>query len=155
VLPPLRERVDDIPILAERFLLRATRAEQPTPGISDAALKELSNRTWPGNVRELRNAVEHAALVARGAIISPDHLPPPLKLDGSHADPTGQLKNAVRLWASQQLSDGETPSHLYDDFLAQVEPPLFDAVLATTSNNRPAAAEMLGIHRATLRKKLS
>jgi two-component system nitrogen regulation response regulator GlnG len=155
MLPPLRERADDIPLLAERFLLRATRAGQPTPRISDAALKELSTRAWPGNVRELRNAVEHAALVARGAVISADHLPPPLELDGSSTDPTGQLRDAVRRWASQQLSDGETPSHLYDDFLAQVEPPLFDTVLATTSNNRAAAAEMLGIHRATLRKKLS
>ena len=154
-LPPLRERTGDIPLLAERFLRRATPMDQAVTKLTDAALKELAGRAWPGNVRELRNAVEHAALLARGAAIGPNHLPPPLDLDESSPDPAGQLRDAVRRWAIQQLSESETPKHLYDDFLAQVEPALFDEVLSTTSNNRAAAAELLGIHRATLRKKLS
>jgi DNA-binding NtrC family response regulator len=155
VLPPLRERIDDIPLLAERFLRRVTPAGQPVANLSDIALVELCRRAWPGNVRELRNAVEHAALVARGAVIGCEHLPPPLELDGSNVDPASQLREAVRRWASQQLVDGQLPTNLYEDFLAQVEPALFDTVLAITSNNRAAAAEVLGIHRATLRKKLS
>jgi two-component system nitrogen regulation response regulator GlnG len=153
-LPPLRDRVGDIPLLAERFLRRAI-SNVRSVGFTSAAINELVSRHWPGNVRELRNAVEHAALLSRGAAVDVHHLPPPLTLDPSQADPVGQLKDAVRRWASQQLVDNESSTHLYDDFLAQVEPPLFDEVLNTTSNNRAAAAELLGIHRATLRKKLS
>lgn len=153
-LPPLRERTDDIPLLAERFLRRATPAGQPVPKLTDVAIQELCRRSWPGNVRELRNAVEHASLMARGGAIGVEHLPPPLQLEEGAADVAAQLKVAVRRWANARLGSTDAPSNLYDDFLSQVEPPLFEAVLATTSNNRAAAAEMLGIHRATLRKKL-
>ena len=155
VLPPLRERTDDIPLLVDRFLRRVTAPGQSASTLTDAAIAELERRAWPGNVRELRNAVEHAALVARGARIGPEHLPPPLELDGSATDVAGQLREAVRRWALAQLAGGQTPTNLYEHFLAQTEPALFDTVLATTSNNRAAAADMLGIHRATLRKKLS
>ena len=134
---------------------RATPSGHAVAKLTNAALKELTSRAWPGNVRELRNAVEHASLLARGAAIGVSHLPPPLDLDESSADPAGQLRDAVRHWAIRQLSDNDAPSHLYDDFLSQVEPALFEEVLSTTSNNRAAAAELLGIHRATLRKKLS
>ena len=154
VLPPLRERTSDIPLLAERFLRRATLAGQPTPKLTDAALAELVRRPWPGNVRELRNSVEHAALVARGGAIGREHLPPPLELDVPIVDPVSQLHDAVRRWTQVQLNVGQSPTNLYEAFLAQVEPPLFSEVLSATTNNRAAAAEVLGIHRATLRKKV-
>jgi two-component system nitrogen regulation response regulator GlnG len=153
-LPPLRERGDDIPLLAERFLQRARLAARRPSRFSDSALAELCRRRWPGNVRELRNAVEHAALVARGETIEPEHLPPPLELASDSLDPAGQLRDAVRRWVSHQLAQDESPAHLHEQLLSQVEPPLFDAVLALTANNRAAAADILGIHRATLRKKL-
>lgn len=150
VLPPLRERADDIPALAERFLRRVA----PHGRLSDDAIAELAQRPWPGNVRELRNAVEHAALFARGGTIGPDHLPPPLELTLGSGDVRSQLREAVRRWASSRLHDVATPHNLYEDFLGEVEPSLFGEVLESTSQNRAAAAEVLGIHRATLRKKM-
>jgi two-component system nitrogen regulation response regulator GlnG len=150
VLPPLRERTDDIPALAERFLRRVA----PHGQITDSAIQELSRRPWPGNVRELRNAVEHAALFARGGAIEPEHLPPPLELSTEGGNVRSQLREAVRRWANARLQDNAVHQNLYEDFLSEVEPPLLGEVLESTAQNRAAAAEVLGIHRATLRKKL-
>ncbi len=149
-LPPLRERTEDIPALAERFLRRIV----PQGQLTAAALDELIRRPWPGNVRELRNAVEHAALFARGGAIEPEHLPPPLMLSQTGRDVRTQLRDAVRSWASERLKGAGLSHDLYEAFLNEAEPPLFDEVLDSTSQNRAAAAEVLGIHRATLRKKL-
>jgi DNA-binding NtrC family response regulator len=154
-LPPLRERREDIPLLVERFLHRITPAGQPAPRLAGAALAELCRRPWPGNVRELRNAVEHGALMARGGMISAEHLPPPLELRTSTSDPTTQLAEAVRQWAGLRISGAELSHNLYEQFLSQVEPALFETVLQSTHHNRAAAADVLGIHRATLRKKLN
>ncbi len=78
-IPPLRQRCEDIAELAGYFLDGlAAKNGQPRPAISAAALAELQRRPWLGNVRELRNAIEHAMILARGGIIAPEHLPPPL-----------------------------------------------------------------------------
>jgi two-component system nitrogen regulation response regulator GlnG len=78
-IPPLRQRREDIAELAAHFLTGlAAKNEQSRPAISAEALAELQRRPWLGNVRELRNAIEHAMILARGGIIVPEHLPPPL-----------------------------------------------------------------------------
>ncbi len=78
-IPPLRQRREDIAELAAHFLTGlAAKNEQSRPAISAEALAELQRRPWLGNVRELRNAIEHAMILARGGIIAPEHLPPPL-----------------------------------------------------------------------------
>jgi two-component system nitrogen regulation response regulator GlnG len=150
-LPPLRERGADIALLAERFLQRgAVKGIQPR--LMPETLDELYRRPWPGNVRELRNAVEHGALMARGGLIAPEHLPALQGLDQS----TDQgLTEAVSAWARRRLSEGNELQDLYRQFLDEVEPALFDEVLQKTNQNRMAAAELLGIHRATLRKKMN
>lgn len=153
-LPALRERVDDIPCLAAHFLRLFGAAEQTT-AFSAAALAELCHRPWPGNVRELRNAVEHAAVVARGGIVMPHHLPPRTKTHPAGGDAQGELARAVTHWAAARLSGSADQKDLYQQFLAEAEPALFNAVLERTGQNRLAAANLLGIHRATLRKKLS
>jgi two-component system nitrogen regulation response regulator GlnG len=152
-LPPLRERVDDIPLLAEAFLRRARRDQQTATCFAPSALEELCRRPWPGNVRQLRHAVEHGMLLARGPQIEVDHLPPPEAIP----DDTGQseLDAAVRQWARDQMADSSSHGRIYQEFLARVEPSLFETVLSRTTGNRAAAADALGIHRATLRKKLA
>jgi two-component system nitrogen regulation response regulator GlnG len=155
VLPPLRERIEDVPVLAEHFLRLARAAGAAAPGFTSAAVEELCQRTWPGNVRELRHAVEHAALLARTGPIGQEHLPPAREAANAEpADPSGVLRRAVRAWADAQLAAPALPDNLYERFLADVEPALFDVVLKKTVQNRSAAAEVLGIHRATLRKRL-
>jgi two-component system nitrogen regulation response regulator GlnG len=154
-LPPLRARIEDIPLLAEHFLRLALAAGATATGFTPEALAELTTRPWPGNVRELCHAVEHAALLARGGPIAPQHLPPARELAAAEShDPSATLQQAVRAWAAAQLSAAALPHDLYECFLAEVEPPLFDAALQKTSQNRSAAADVLGIHRATLRKRL-
>ncbi|HXT60445.1 MAG TPA: sigma-54 dependent transcriptional regulator [Pirellulales bacterium] len=153
-LPPLRQRVEDIPLLAERFLRNALPAGAPAAHLTQAALDELCRRPWPGNVRELRNAVEHAALLARAGAITPEHLPPQIVVS-TLAGIDSELSRAVRTWALDRLAGTSLPENLYQQFLDEVEPPLLSAVLERTAHNRVAAANLLGIHRATLRKKLN
>jgi two-component system nitrogen regulation response regulator GlnG len=154
-LPSLRERAEDIPLLAEHFLRSARGAPSATPGFTAAALEELVRRPWPGNVRELRNAVEHAAAFARGGPIRPDHLPPRIRVAEPQTGTREALAETVRRWAEEQLSAAVAPTHLHEQFLSQVEPALFAAVLAHTGGHRTAAAEILGIDRGTLRRRLS
>ncbi len=155
-LPPLRERREDIPALAELFLRRSVGPYQPVPVLLTETVRELCRRDWPGNVRELRNAIEHGALMARGGAIAPEHLPPATKLgDHASAEPMAELHQQVRSWTEQQLTAAYRTEDLYERFLSATEPALFDTVLAATNQNRAQAATLLGIHRATLRKKLS
>lgn len=155
-LPPLRERTEDIILLAERFLATsdaATGAQR----FSEATARELRRRSWPGNVRELRNAVEQAAICARSGVIEPAHLPPPGAYEpaaGSHA-PNDELRRALTRWAEAAANQAPDVRGLYDRMLDETEPPLFDVVLRRTLGNRAAAADLLGLHRATLRKKLA
>lgn len=153
-LPPLRERCEDIPLLAEHFLNRVRAAGATATGLTATAIEELCRRTWPGNVRELRHAVEHAAIMARGGSIAPEHFPPAREARPLPPDASSTLVRAVRDWAANRFADGLPPDGLYGQFLEEVEKPLFDVVLEKTSHNRSAAADLLGIHRATLRKKL-
>jgi two-component system nitrogen regulation response regulator GlnG len=153
-LPPLRDRVEDIPFLAEHFLARVHRAGQAASRFTRDAMAELCRRSWPGNVRQLRHAVEHGALLARGGEIAIAHLPPVMDAPTPQSTP-GSLEAAVRAWARGYLASEAARGDLYQAFLTNVEPPLFETVLHNTLQNHSAAAEILGIHRATLRKKLS
>jgi two-component system nitrogen regulation response regulator GlnG len=153
-IPPLRERVDDIPLLAEAFLRRVEQNQPRSARFSEAAIAELCRRPWPGNVRQLRHAVEHGRLLARGGQIGVEHLPPPLE-PVSRRSTEVELEEAVRAWTRRQLGESRAQGHLYQAFLSQVEPSLFQTVLSSTTGNRAAAADALGIHRATLRKKLA
>ncbi len=151
-LPPLRERVEDIPLLADFFL---RRAQGPRPNIrwTREAMQELCRRNWPGNVRQLRHAVEHGALVARGGRIGVEHLPPAGEMGPQHS-PQVDLDEVLRAWTRRHLPNHAQGGRLYEALLERIEPPVFEEVLRSTSGNRAAAADVLGIHRATLRKKL-
>jgi DNA-binding NtrC family response regulator len=157
-LPPLRDRRDDIPALAAHFLRQARLPEGADIRLSPALIAALRSRPWTGNVRELRNAIEHAAIVARGRTLGPEHLPPDHP-PGGQAPQSAATDFRERLadWARRQIVDPPAESgdaSLYERFLKRVEPPLLQAVLEHCRHNRAAAAEVLGIHRATLRQKL-
>lgn len=154
-LPPLRERKEDIPLLANHFLQGARVPLTAQAGFSQEAMEELCRRAWPGNIRELRNAVEHAALLARGGVIEASHLPPARLLAENGAKGERALVEAIKAWTLNRVANSENAGHLYEQFLAEVEPALFDTILSQTNGNRTAAAELLGIDRATLRRRLT
>ena len=155
-LPPLRQRREDIRPLAEHFSeLLAAKNGWPRSALSAEALAVLETRPWYGNVRELRNAIEHALVLARGGTIAPEHLPPAtppsITTDAVHEEAMAQM---VRQWTELQLQATPPAVNLHERLLAIVEPPLLETVLAHHGGQRLAAAQQLGLHRATLRKKL-
>ncbi len=151
-LPPLRDRPDDIPLLAQHFLSRVRNAEKYV--LSPRTLEELRSRRWFGNVRELRNAIEHAAIVSRSNRIEPDSLPPEMALQGtSGSNPGSQLTHVVEQWL-HGLGETAVDEGLLNLFLQEVEPVLFRFALTRSGGNRQEAAKLLGMHRQTLREKL-
>ncbi len=155
-IPPLRERREDIPALAEHFLRQARLAAVTETRIADDVLAELRARPWTGNVRELRNAIEHAAIVARGQPIRLEHFPAvPATGQAPSDQKQDRLDADLSAWARRAFRDrSEGDRTVYERFLELAEPPLLRAVLEECGNNRAAAAQILGIHRATLRQKL-
>ncbi len=158
-LPPLRDRREDIPALAEHFLRRSRLAGSTNVRLSDAALKELQSRPWTGNIRELRNAIERSAIVARGRSILPEHLPSLASetspsLAPASADPVGPHLDRWARHEATQAREHPDDAQLHDRFLEKTEPHILRAVLETCRGNRAQAAQILGIHRATLRQKL-
>jgi two-component system nitrogen regulation response regulator GlnG len=155
-LAPLRERVDDIPLLAEHFLRHARVPNNASLRFAEATVAELCRRPWVGNARELRSAVEHAAMLARAGAIGVEHLPPAMTVHSANeVDLASTVRGAVETWVADELSRGCDSRNLYDRLLEVIEPPLLKGVMNHTNQNRVAAAEILGIHRATLRKKLN
>lgn len=147
-LPPLRDRVDDIPLLAGHFLRRFGAPATLPPD----TLAALTARPWPGNVRELRNALEHAAIEARGGPIRPDHVPPPAA--GNAGTVADRLRSLVAEWVRGKVPRTGEPEDLYQKLLDEVEPALLDEVLRQLGGNRLAAARWLGLARATVRKMI-
>ncbi len=155
-MPPLRERRDDIAALVEHFVdVLRDRTPGPRPTVSPEAMAELRRREWFGNVRELRNAIEHALILARGGIIAPDHLPPPLLPAGlGRGSEEDALAMLIRSWTAAQLHGSPEVQDLYDRFLRMVEPPLLTTAMQHAGGQCLAASRRLGMHRTTLRKKL-
>ena len=156
-LPPLRDRADDIEALARHFLTLAAAEGLPRRILSAEAIEVLSQQPWRGNVRELRNFIYRLALLAREDIIDVAALEPMLAAVPRHEETTASTPTAVDLdGAVAQWLGKNNPPHgtIYDSALAAFERPLFAEVLAVTGGNQLRAAQMLGINRNTLRKRL-
>ena len=154
VLPPLRDHLEDLPFLVEYF---AGQHPQSTRLMITAEfMATLQQRTWSGNVRELRNAVDHAVVLSRGGALAPEHLPPWLPIPCVDKPAGEEPEAAIGVWVQRQLAqqDAENLSDLYRRFLSVAESALLSEVLASTQQNRSAAAKILGLDRATLRAKL-
>ena len=149
-LPPLRERLDDLPVLTRSFLARMARRLERQVAITDDAMDVLHRHTWPGNVRELKHTIEEAAVLATGGVIGREHL----NISGdSSADPSPTaLRAAVGALANRLLRShpGEVHQRAIDTF----EEILFRAALGQTEGNQLRAAELLGINRITLKKRM-
>ena len=159
-VPPLRERTEDIPELARAFLLRASREGLPSKTIDQGALDRLKAHPWPGNVRELENLIRRiCALYGEemiGARIVERELSEQIRGDAREEPITLSTlveRNLASYFAGQP--GGVPPNGLYDRVLADIERPLFQLTLSATRGNQMRAAEVLGLNRNTLRKRLS
>jgi two-component system nitrogen regulation response regulator GlnG len=153
-LPPLRDRTDDVPLLSEHFL-RKFDVANPTAVLPADTLAFLRARPWPGNVRELRNALEHAAIEARGGPLRPEHFPEPSAGAGAETLDS-RVRSLVTEWVRERVRafKGREPADLYQDLLDTVEPAALDEVLRQLDGNRLVAARWLGLARATVRKMI-
>ena len=151
LLPPLRERSDDIPALASHFLQLAAAEGLPRHQLTEDAGLLLSRQPWRGNVRELRNFIYRLALLSREETIDAAVISPMLaRVERPESESIG-LDAAVARWlADNQPASGQ----LYDAALAAFERPLFILALRETGGNQLRAAQLLGINRNTLRKRL-
>ncbi len=161
-MPPLRERLDDVPDLARAFLHRANRDGLPAKSLDDTALARLQRYSWPGNVRELENLMRRlAALYTEDPITARlidrelQEEPRPVAVTTSDA-PTSLEDLVERNLASLFAGAPEVlpPIGLYDRALESLERPLIRLTLGATRGNQIKAAEVLGINRNTLRKKI-
>ncbi len=153
-MPPLRERADDIEALARHFLQLAAGEGLPRHQLSADGAELLSRQPWRGNVRELRNFIYRAALLARDDIIdaaSLDTLLVSQPRDAVEGSPASLDDSVIRWLADTAPGVGQ----VYDEALAAFERPLFSQVLRSTGGNQLRAAQILGINRNTLRKRIS
>ena len=155
-LPPLRERRRDIPLLVEHFLAKYSQ-ELGERGVAPEALDRLVGHDWPGNVRELENVVQRAMVMATSGVILPEHLPiGPVSAAASVAV-DASLEELVERKLLECVRGLRThaSANLYELMIGLVEKPLLRAVLRETNGNQVRAAQILGINRNTLRKKLT
>jgi two-component system, NtrC family, nitrogen regulation response regulator GlnG len=162
-LPALRERLEDIQPLMIHFL-QLLGYPNPQSAIGENLLANLKSRAWPGNIRELRNAVELAAVVARGRKLDISDFDVGFGAAIKSGDESAwatDAQQAVQAWVRQQflpptssISPTGVQLPLYERFISVVEPALLKEVLASVGGNRTAAADLLGWHRSTLRDRL-
>jgi two-component system nitrogen regulation response regulator GlnG len=154
-LPPLRERLDDLPLLVEHFVRRFRRElGKETHTVVPETLDLLRRYPWPGNLRELQSALKHALLQATGPALLPEFFHPLLREAADGPPPPGADNlDALDDFVTRRLQAGG--ENLYADWLAIAERRLFRQVLQHTGGNLSQAARLLGIHRATLRARVA
>jgi two-component system nitrogen regulation response regulator GlnG len=162
-VPSLRERVDDIPLLAEHFLARSERDGAPVRRFGDAALDLVRAYSWPGNVRQLENAVRRLVFTSTEEEITRAEVETvlgnqpaiePLRSGGEGEKLSASVGKHLRRYFD--LHGGVLPPPgLYNRILKEVEAPLIEIALDATGGNQAKCADLLGINRNTLRKKIT
>lgn len=143
VLPPLREREEDLPLLAKHFLDRFnTRLGKEIAGISDQALAALADYSWPGNVRELEHVMERACVLCNETTITTDHMSYEFSVNGNGTPPTVNAQVPAEMLSSEPVDENES------------EPDRIIRILTKCSGNKAKAARLLGIDRSTLYRKM-
>jgi two-component system nitrogen regulation response regulator GlnG len=158
-VPPLRDRLDDLPVLLERWIKHyAAEVARIKPTVSSRAIARLAEYPWPGNVAELKSIARRLVVrVMRSKIEAGDvdEVLPTVATRVPLEDLAFEEMVKSKLAGLLARIDGYPIHDLYDKVVARVERPLFDLVLAHTGGNQLKAAEILGLNRNTLRKKLA
>jgi two-component system, NtrC family, nitrogen regulation response regulator GlnG len=161
-LPPLRERIEDIPDLIRHFFNLAEREGLPPKQIESGAIERLKRYRWPGNVRELENLARRLAALypqetITAAVIDNELAPPAPAPLGDEVRSEESLSASVERHLTKYFGgfgEGLPPPGLYHRILREIEYPLLSAALAATRGNQIRAADLLGVNRNTLRKKI-
>ena len=154
-IPPLRERRDDIPLLAQHFLKVFAEEEGSEPKtLSDKAMAVLTKHVWPGNVRELLNTLKRASVLASDQVIHTADLG--LSMEGTEAAADETFDEFLRRWLHEIVQPWSTMEEgdLYEQVVSRVEKPMFELVMDSVKGNQLRAAKVLGINRNTLRERL-
>ena len=157
-IPPLRDRMEDVTLLANHFLNKhATDLSQGEIYLSSETIKILNSYSWRGNIRELENVIKRAVVLARTGPILSEHLPDHIiSEDFKGAETDGLLNNRFKqlireyLLKNQEAQDG----HIYEKIIQLVERQLFEATLEKHSGKQVSVAKALGINRNTLKRKI-
>ena len=159
-LPPLRDRLEDVPDLARHFLLRAHREGLPSKTIDQGAIERLKGHSWPGNVRELENLLRRICALYPEDLITTRIVDLELT-DRSVAAPGNPAAASLADIVGDHLASyfasqpqGTPPDGLFERVMAEVERPLIRLTLAATQGNQLRAAKVLGLNRNTLRKRI-
>jgi len=153
--PRVRERVEDIPLLVDYVIKRANlEMRRGVRGITDRALQRLQTYPWPGNVRELENQIRRAMVLSREDILS-EHsfeldMDRPTDPDEPHED---RLATVTKKYLATVLADPDPSKSVFERVVAVVEEAMIREALERTGENQAQAAQLLGMHRSTLRKK--
>ena len=163
-VPPLRDRVEDIPLLADHFLARAERDGLPARRMVPEAMALIRAYRWPGNVRQLENTLRRLAVTAQEPEITRAEVeaalggtPAPLPRKDA-TEPAERLSASLARHLQRYFDlhgDGLPPPGLYDRILKEMELPLIEIALDATGGNQAKCADLLGINRNTLRKKIT
>ncbi|HBF97368.1 MAG TPA: nitrogen regulation protein NR(I) [Alphaproteobacteria bacterium] len=161
-LPPLRERAQDIPDLIQHFLTQAESEGLPAKTIDRHAMERLKRYRWPGNVRELENLVRRLAALYSDDVITAEIIEAELsetenQIPDTETSEDERLGEAVERYLTRyfaQYGDALPAPGLYSRILREIERPLIAISLASTHGNQIKAAELLGLNRNTLRKKI-
>ncbi|WP_180957728.1 sigma 54-interacting transcriptional regulator [Neptunicoccus cionae] len=162
VLPPLRDRIEDIPELSQHFLQVCASKGMPRKTLTKSAMDQMRLAKWPGNVRGLQNFIQRLVILCPEDEISSDFVSKALK-EMAEQEQSGTPVVADRLSASVEAhikryfdlhGDALPPPGLYNRILREVELPLLALSLSATRGNQIRTAELLGINRNTLRKKI-
>jgi two-component system, NtrC family, nitrogen regulation response regulator GlnG len=166
-LPPLRDRLDDIVELAPHFFAQAAAEGLPLKCLDAGALERLKQHPWPGNIRELQNLTFRLAALHPQETITSElvelelgaesaRLPPAINSHDLRKSQPPTLATAIENYLAELFLDreGRLPPDLYHRTVREIECPLITRVLAVTKGNQIKAAELLGLNRNTLRKKV-
>jgi two-component system nitrogen regulation response regulator GlnG len=176
-LPPLRERAEDVADLAQHFFSQASAEGLPAKTLEPGALERMKRYRWPGNIRELENLIRRLAALYPQESISEQLVDMELSADAAGFSPASSMQKGPASAPLAAVSEGEAlplstsverhlsklfgsfgdslpPPGLYHRVLRELEQPLISAALAATRGNQIKAAELLGLNRNTLRKKI-
>ncbi len=154
-LPPLRKRLEDLPLLADHFVRLYNReVGKNVRGVSPETMQLLESYRWPGNVRELQSGIKYALVNSRGELLSPDNFPASFRVGGSPVPASTNATGEFNLTEMVHTMLQAGVSDFYRDVLLAVDRTVITEVLRHVDGNQVEASRLLGISRTTLRAKM-